>query len=447
MPDISVPWGGETLPISLPPHWKIQQIAQPNLQPAPEDWSDRMALAIGQPGTGPALGELLSAVRGGRVELIVEDITRPSPLPEILSVVMREIRHAGIKNEQIEIFFATGMHHPMTSPQVARKLGPAVEGIAWRCNPWQSRPAYVNVGRVGKMEVLIDRRVAEADVRIVISSVSPHAQAGYGGGHKMLLPGCAHLETIGALHRLGVYRTPRQLVGMDPERNPMRRAIDAGGELLDRAKGRTFTVQYLLDHRHMPAFVAAGLAIPTHRMVAKRCSVACGIVTESPGDVVIANAHPLDFDLWQSFKCIGNTRWSARPGGLIICLTRCEAGLGDMKVPRWPMSPRWTRRALAWLGPEAISSLVTRVVPRLAGDSAFFARMALQTIHRNPVFIASPTLYEAARKFPGVELFPTAQDAIAAGEALLGSAQQRVMAFPSGGISFPIRPPAGASGR
>ena len=438
MPDISVPWGGEELSIRLPQHWKIQQVAKPQLRPAPEDWADRLAVALSRPGTGLPLAKLLAARRTGRIELIVEDITRRSPLPAILAVVLREIRHAGIKDDQIELFFATGMHHPMTQQQVAERLGDVVGGITWRCNPWQNKSAYLGLGRIDKANVWIDRRVAEADLRIILSAVAPHLQAGFGGGYKMLLPGCAHLETIGALHRLGVSRRPRQLVGTEPWNNPMRRAIDAAGELIDKAHGTTFAVQYLLDEAHLPTFIAAGQPIPTHHMVAKQCAVACGIVIESPADVLIVNAHPLDFDLWQSFKCIANTRWAVRPGGLIICLARCQVGLGGMNVPRWPLSPRWTRRVLRWLGPEALGSMLMRLVPQLAGDAAFFVRMALQTLDRNPLLMASPTLYEAAGKFPGIELFREAQEAIEAADRLLGPAQQRVVVFPSGGTTFPV---------
>ncbi len=441
MPDISVPWGGEELTVSLPGHWKIQQIAEPQLRPAPENWAERMAVAISQPGTGLPLAKLLAARRTGRIEIIVEDITRHSPIPDILAVVMREIRHADIPDDRLEIFFATGMHHPMTAEQVAEKLGGAVDGIAWRCNPWQDKKAYVYLGRADKIPVWVDSGVAGADLRIILSSVNPHLQAGFGGGYKMLFPGCAHLGTIGALHRLGVQRTARQLVGTEPWKNKMRHAIDASGQLVDRAHGTTFTVQYLLDAAHKPTFVAAGEPVPTHRMLAKQCAVACGIVTESPADILIVNAHPLDFDLWQSFKCIANTRWAGRPGGPLICLPRCETGLGGMNVPRWPLTPSWTRRVVGLLGPEALASLVTRLVPRLAGDAAFFVRMGLQTLHRNPIFMVSPRLYESAGKFPGVELFANADGAIAAADAMLGPGRQRVTVFPFGGTTFPIPMP------
>jgi len=448
MAEVSVPWGREQLTFKLPEHWTLQQVAEPALRPAPKDWPDRLGVAMSQPGTGLPLSKLLTARRGGRILLVLEDVTRHSPLPQILEPVMREIRYARVGDNQVEVLFATGMHPPMTARQAGEKLGPAAEGIRWRCNPWDDPARYVHVGDVGRVSAMIDRGVAGADLRIIISSVSPHLQAGFGGGYKMLVPGCANLETIRSLHRLGVERVPRQLVGMDAGKNPMRAVIDAVGQKIDQAGGKSFAVQYLLDNDDLPAFIATGEVIPTYRMVAKQCSVACGIITSGPADVLITNAHPRDYDLWQSFKCIPNTRWAVRPNGVIICLARSEAGAQGMDVPRrWGVGPAWMRRLVRTLGPEAIASLVTRMLPALAGEAAFFVRMALQTIYRNHVLMVSPRLVETIGHFPGLRLFASVDQAIAAADAILGRKPQRVAVYPAGGTTFPVPPPNAAEHR
>ena len=203
----------------------------------------------------------------------------------------------------------------------------------------------------------------------------------------MLLPGCASLETIRSLHHLGVGRTARQLIGTDAAQNPMRAVIDAGGKLVDEFSGASFAIQFLLDAGDAPSIIAAGEVTAAQQMLAKKCSVACGVLTESPADVLITNAHPRDLDLWQGFKCIANTLWAARPNGIVICTARCEGGLHGVKPITWPLNPVWTRRIVRALGPEAISSLLMRLVPRLGSDAAFFVRMALQTIRRNTIFM------------------------------------------------------------
>jgi lactate racemase len=438
MAELSLPWGNQQLPISLPESWTLLQVANPELKPAPADWPDRLAAALLQPGTGLPLERLLSARRNGKIAIVIEDVTRHSPIEQILDVLVRELRHAEIPDANVRIVFAVGTHPAMTDAQAAQKLGPYAGQFAWHSNPWQQRDAHVHVGKVGKIDFCLDPAVADADLRILISSVSPHLQAGFGGGYKMFFPGCASRETIRVIHRLGLGRTARQLVGTDTDHNPMRQAIDAGGELVDARYGKTFSIQYLLDEEDKPSLLAAGEVLPTHRMLAKQCSVACGVVPTAPADVLITNACPRDHDLLQSFKCIANTLWAARPNGIVICVTRCEAALNGMKPIRWPLSPAGTRKAIRLLGPENLASLVTRLVPRLAGDAAFFIRQATQILNRNVLYMVSPPLAKHAVKFPGLYIFGTVEEALAAAQKHFEGRPQRVTIFPSGGTTFPV---------
>jgi len=438
MTELLDPIETQALPVRLPDGWEVAYVANSSLRGAAEDWPERMAMALNEPGAGLPLERLLSARRGGRVAIIVEDLTRHSPLERILPIVLREVRHAKVEDAQIEIFFATGMHPPLTAEEAREKLGPDVEGIAWRCNPWQQAGAHEVVGHVGNVEIAVDRGVLQADLRIVISSVSPHLQAGFGGGYKMFLPGCASLETIRGLHRQGIGRNMPQLVGTDVQHNRMRQVIDAGGELIDAAHGKTFVVQYILDGQDQPAVISTGEPIPAQRMLAKHAAVACGVIVPSGGDILLTNAAPRDYDMWQSFKGIANTLWAARPGGVVICMTRCPAGMNGIKPPPWPLSPSGTRKVVRFLGADNLANLVMRLVPRLAGDAGFFIRMATQILYRNHIFMVSPHLAESKAIFPGIRIFATAEEAVAAAGALLGGGRQRVVYFPSGGTTYPV---------
>jgi nickel-dependent lactate racemase len=439
MPEVTAPWGDGEMKILLPEHWKLQQVARASLPPAGENWPDRLAEALSQPTGELSLTQLLAARRDGKIVLVVEDMTRHSPLEAILNLVFREIEHAQIAAENVEIVFATGMHQPMTAEQASSKLGRHAQAFRWRCNPWHDRREYVHLGNVGKTPVLVDRGVAEAGLRIIISSVSPHLQAGFGGGYKMILPGCAHIETIRELHRLGLDRRARQLVGTEADRNEMRTAIDRGGQLLDSSGGKSFAIQYVLDDADMPTFLAVGEVCAVQQMLAKRCSAACGVIIEQPADVLVVNAFPRDFDLWQSFKCIPNTRFAARRNGVIICLARCEAGMEGMKVPRWSISGGLARWVVRLFGGETLAALMMRLAPSLAGDAAFFIRLALQTIHRNTVLMVSPALAALGKPFPGLTVYADVQQAIAAAARILGPGSQRVIVFPAGGITFPVQ--------
>ena len=451
MPEISIPWGDAPLAVNLPAEWSVQQVAEPSASAAGEGWGDRLATALSHPEHMPPLDELLLAARGGRIVLVVEDMTRHSPLPEILEIVFREIEQAGVSDGDVEIVIATGTHPPLTAAEAAQKLGRFAARIAWRCNDCRGSNAYVNLGRIhpgpsagGGMDLWLDRGVVEARLRIVITSVSPHMHAGFGGGWKMLLPGCAMLESITRLHAAGVPRRPRQQVGQQRQANRMRRLVDAAGPLLGAAGGTTFGIQYVLeahggaDGRDRVGPIAVGEVQACHEMLAKMCAARCGVLIDNPADVVIANAWPRDFDLWQSMKAIANCCWAARPNGVIICMTRCVAGVNKMPIMSLPVSPGMVRGFVRLLGADALASLMTRLVPRLSGDAAFFVRLAMQTVQRNLIILVSPTLAKAGVKVLGLPLVGDPAEAVALAQRHLGKGPQRVTVFPQGGVSYPI---------
>ena len=436
MPDISVPWGDEEMDISIPAGWKLLPLAEPKAQTAPADWRQRLAGALDKPLSGPSLSERLGALGKGRVCLVVEDLTRHSPLADILEIVMAEIHQAGIADSQVDIVMAGGMHPHISDAEARAKLGQATADIPWRMNPWDDRSKYVEVGQVGTVRALIDRDVVAADLRILISSVSPHLQAGFGGGYKMFFPGCGELASIRALHRTGIRRSGQgQLVGV--QANPMRAVIDRVGRLIDARHGETFSVQYLLDGDDLPVCPTAGEPLAVHRQLARTCGEVCGFDQQAQADILITNAHPRDHDLWQCFKCIPNTCWAARPGGVVICLARCPSGLNEMKSMPWPLSATATRRLVRAMGAGTISSIMDPLVRRLAGDSQWFLLLATQILARNPLLMVSPKLAADGVRFPGIGLYATVDQALAEAGRLLGGGPQRVAVCPAGGASFP----------
>lgn len=445
MPQCHVPWGPDTLTLSLPEAWRIQQQARPMLPAAGKDWPERLAMALSRPEGAVPLPQVLAGLaKDARIELIVEDITRHSPLAEILPRIVRELEHAGVGDEQVGILFATGMHPDMTEQEARQKVGDLVDRFEWRCNQAADKSAHEEVGAAplpfgdGTIPILMNRHVLQADLRIVISSVSPHLQAGFGGGAKMFLPGCAALETIARAHACSLPKTMRRpLVGQPWDVNPMRGIIDLAGELVDQAGGVTFAVQYMLDAEDKPASIVAGGLRHGQRLLAKQCAAAAGIVIDQTADVLITNAWPRDHDLWQSFKCIPNTCGAVRPGGAIVVLARCPAG-ANMGEVRWPLSPRWTRRLIRWIGPKGIISLAKRLAPGMHGEAHFFIRLAVETIHRNPVYMYAPELIRRGQRFPGLPVYDDLDALLRDVERDLGTGAKRTLVFEAGGASYPV---------
>jgi hypothetical protein len=160
-------------------------------------------------------------------------------------------------------------------------------------------------------------------------------------------------------------------------------------------------------------------------------------VVDAPADILITNASPRDYDMWQSFKCIANTCQAVRPNGVICVLARCPAGLNMGRI-RWPISPVWTRRLIRWIGPKGIVSMARRMMPGVHAEAHFFIQLATDTIYRNPILVYAPEIVRRGQKFPGLPLYGDLDTMLADADRLLGDGSRRVILFPAGGASYPI---------
>ena len=217
----------------------------------------------------------------------------------------------------------------------------------------------------------------------------------------------------------------------------MRRLIEGAGAAVDAAGGATFAIQYVLDADDQPAAMAAGGVSVCHRMLAKICAAGCGLLVDAPADVVIASAAPRDYDLWQSFKAVANTCWALRDNGVLICLARCPGGM-NMPTLSLPIRPSWVRGFVRLIGADPLANMLTRFVPTLAGDAAFFVRLALRILQQSHVLMVSPALADSEAKMVGLPMFAGPADAIAAAEKILGAGPKRVLVFPHGGVTYPV---------
>ena len=231
-------------------------------------------MALNQPEAGLPLSRLLAARRGGNIVLIVEDLARHSPLPRILSILLREIRHAEIQDSQIEILFATGVHPPLTPEQADRKLGPELASIRRRCNACRDPAAHVKIGSVGNVPIRIDLRGGRsrpADHRLL------RFAAFAGGVWRRIQNGPSRLARptrIRGLHRQGIGALAPPAGGHgraeEPDARGDRRGAAGSGRRRDVLRavpaGRPRTA--LHDRQ--------GEVLPAHRMLAKQAAVFCG---------------------------------------------------------------------------------------------------------------------------------------------------------------------------
>ena len=435
---ISLPWGeGPALPLALPERWEVADVAWPDLSGALDDYPSALARALDEPEGN--LGIDGFARSGATIAIVVDDPSRWTPVREALPVLLGRLLDAGVRPTDVTVSVGVGRHHAVDAPEMRLRVGDAVAD-AHRCfsPPVDDLSEYEDLGTTPEgVPVRVFRPVAKADLRILVGSVLPHLQAGFGGGYKLIFPGTSHRSTLAALHRKGLGgEQAARLLGSDAGENPMRRAIRSAAARL----GPCLSISHLLGPPGTILHVATGHPDPVQdRLAAEaRRRFRAPEVDPSTVDVVVAGNDPWPGDPMMSFKVLLQNRAAGRPGGVLVGFFRTELAEIDRSVP---MSTLRVVAATGLVGGWVIRrglAAVDRVVSTLHTPSEFLIRWARELVVDRTVLVYAPPLFDKIGPRLGpIRLFDDQASLWKAAEAALPRTQAlRCRVFPQGGLTY-----------
>jgi lactate racemase len=430
--EVRVPFGKQELSFTLPKNWNIVDTCMPKEIPPCESAHAEACRALAEPIGSPGLKETLEGAE--KVAVVVDDISRPTPVSNFFKPVMEAVEAAGVKPENITVITALGVHRDMTDEEIEGKIG--AWGFArYRCVNHNFEPGdhLQHLGRTSRgSEVWVNGIVADADVTISFGCVEPHTIAGFGGGYKNLFPGVAGKQTIAANHALNTTPDTFNGVGTRPEDNPMRCDLEECGGMVPT---KMFIVNAVLDGYQQVVKIVAGDPIAAHREGIKTAQDIFGAKIEKPADVLITSSHPMNIDLRQGFKAMANLIGAVRPGGIMLNLVLAEQGLGDMNMPSRNL--HLGKKSLKILA-HLLLPLVGRFTFGMKEEDLFFIYFGLQAMKRNNIYFYSPNIPEEfTRRAPFIDIHNSVDTMLAAAhKAMPGKAD--VLVFPLGGVSYPV---------
>ncbi len=436
MAPIELPWGqGETLSLKLPPAWRVISQSEPDAPEPIPSLSTTIHEGLDAPIGCPPLRELVGPET--RIALVMDDLGRPTPVDRLVPTVLDYLLRSDARLENISGLFAVGVHQLMGQQAMEARAGTLVfSQIDCRCFDCHDREAFTYLGKTGRGTPLWLNTIAvEADLRILVGTIEPHPQAGFGGGFKNLLPGLAGAESIGHNHLLMPSPDRYNMIGTLPEDNPMRLDLEEAGRMV---KGATFIVNVVLSPTLEPVAVVCGDAIEAHRAGVEVSRRIYGVELPHTVDVVISSAYPMDQDLRQAGKGVLNVAGACRSDGVIIGFLRCEAGLRNVELPRFFPPLDLARALLRVMGSRGIAFLARHLPRTVPVETRFLVNFALQMLKDYHVLVYSPTLKEASRgRFPPV-LYDDQERLFDDAARLVGRPDPGVAVFLHGGVSFPI---------
>ncbi len=423
---IPIAYGRGHLPVTLPPGAQPTVIRKAVLPKLPDP-----AAAIRAAFDNPIGSAPLADLARGRDSacILICDITRPVPNRLFLRPMITTLVEQGIPLDNITVLVATGLHRPNEGEELAELVG----------DPWvlaevrvenhfaRSTEDHVDLGRTATRgtPVSIDRRFAEAGLRIATGLVEPHFMAGWSGGRKVVAPGVAGHETIRTFHSARFMEDPLavqcNLVG-----NPLH---EEQLEII-RMLGDVYALNTVIDEDRDLVHVTFGEIIGSHLAAVDFIAGATRIEVPRRFSTVVTSSagYPLDKTYYQTVKGMVTPLDILEPGGTLIIASECSEGFGSPEF-------REAQARLVELGPERF--LATLTAKTLAEVDEWQTEMQLKPMRLGRIALYTTGLDTEERRITAVEIIDNIDRAVA--ESIDRSGDPAVAFIPEGPYVVPVR--------
>jgi hypothetical protein len=235
-------------------------------------------------------------------------------------------------------------------------------------------PDLRRLGWIRGGPIELSRAFLDADLRVCVGAAIPHAETGFGGGAKMIVPGLAGHATIAHFHGA---LPPRPAGALEASGRLDRRAWS---EAVAREVGVDAVVCAVVNARRRLAGLHVGDLLEAHRAAARQARAVGRTrvprALADSADVVVVGAYPLDTDPIQMGKSVQVARAlgarctvvvNAASDGIFYHGMGMGSGVSPRRLlrnaPRWAASPRrlaaWARSLVAALPSPLLAARLT----------------------------------------------------------------------------------------
>jgi lactate racemase len=417
--------GNEKVFFSLPSGW----IPAGSIKVEKEDSSatvEEMARKALQESVGLSFRNV--KLNNKRITIIVDDGTRPTPVKEILLVLLENLKQQNASEDHISIIIAVGSHASMSKDALTIKLGADVVSRfkVIQHNAIQADLVSLDVPDAG-MTVKVNPVVINADIKIGISSILPHNFAGFGGGPKILMPGVCDRDSMIKHHMLNAIQ-PRSKAGM-AEGNPFHESCMK----IASAIGLDLSIDCVYNQHGKLIDIVSGSLKTAFYKAADICRQRLGYSLEEKVDITISSTYPHTHGI-QFCKGLGTPIAITKNTGAIILAAPIKSALPDEFVN----AVAETRTKYG----DHVSDHITRIMSEgklVFGDKSPEFNMAFFDLLGRPkvrTLLVAPMISPDIAAKLGFESVPSVEDGIKKLEKNYPKA--KVTVLPAGGLIIPV---------
>lgn len=417
-------YGKEGFPLELPDDLEVTVIRK-KAMPVLPDARAALEKAFANPVGARPLKEEAKGCRSACI--LICDITRPVPNGLVLPPLVRALIEAGIPAGSITVLIATGLHRPNEGEELREVVGDdwVLETVRVANHFARNDADHVFLGNTSEgIEVGIDRRFVEADLRIAVGLVEPHFMAGYSGGRKIVSPGVAHEKTIRTFHSARVLEHCRA-VNCVLDGNPLH-----GAQLeIVRMIGKCLAVNTVIDEERRLSFVNFGEIEQSHLEAVAFVRPYAEVPMKRKFRTVVTTSagYPLDKTYYQTVKGMVGALDILETGGTLVTVSMCSEGIGSAEYAVSQLN-------LIRLGPERF---LEEILPkRYAAIDEWQSEMQVRAMKKGTVCLYSGGLSEEQRALTGLALVNSPAAAVL--ESVKASGDRHVAVIPEGPYVIPL---------
>jgi len=246
MQQVSLDYGDELIPVQIPDSSTVVRYGETYVDPPAVDPWQATRQALENPLGMPPLREL--ARPGQKVVIAFPDRVKGGAHPQAhrrvaIPLMMEVLREAGVALDDISLVCAMGLHRKNTLEELYWYLGKDIVDAFWPdrlvMHDAEDQAGIVDLGtdEMGNA-VTCNRRVAEADLPIIIGHVQGNPYGGYSGGYKMAVTGLTTWSSIRCHHCPSTMHRADFLPAST--HSHMRRQFDSIGKAMERGIGKRF---------------------------------------------------------------------------------------------------------------------------------------------------------------------------------------------------------------
>ena len=320
MRNIELKYGAEKITIDIPKSQVLSVLSGRHMYPL-RDPLNAIWAALQEPIETPPLRKIVK--KGEKVAILASDYTRATKADLFLPVLVDELNKSGIQDSDIFIVFSNGTHPLHTREKQEQIVGKEIANrLQMFDHDCRDESNLISIGKTSRGTPLkVNKKVYEADRKILTGSITYHYFAGFGGGRKSILPGISSFETIQTNHRLSMQP---ECTTAALDNNPLSLDMEEAAKMVKP----DFILNTVLNENKEICGIFAGDLMAAHRAGCQFINEFAMVRIAQKADLVVAAAGGggMDLNYVQSHKAMENASFALKEGGVMILLAEAAEG-------------------------------------------------------------------------------------------------------------------------